>query len=109
MTVKFDFSSLSKGFECTWPVRVPVPQDGGSIQEQEFTAVFRKLTKEEDEAATEATNSDNPYAWLDARFVGLVDEPLTPELRALMMRDPATRGAIITAYANFAQGVPAKN
>lgn len=109
MTVKFDFEKLGKGFERSWPVRVPVQLDGGKIEEQEFTAIFRRLTKEEDATATEATTSENPWGWLDARFVGLKDAELTPELRAELMHEPNVRVAIINAYQGFVQGIPAKN
>lgn len=109
MSVKFNFNTLDKGFQCAWPVLVPVPQDGGKVETQEFTAIFRSLTPAEDEAAKNASTDETPWAWLDARFVGLVDAELTPELRDQLMRTPYVRNAIINALSNFNQGIPAKN
>ena len=34
MSLKFDFKTLEQPFEADWPVLVPVPQDGGGVQEQ---------------------------------------------------------------------------
>ncbi|MCY1648184.1 hypothetical protein OVA11_14260 [Caulobacter sp. SL161] len=109
MSVKFDFKSLDEAFECAWPVSIPVPQPGGSVQAQEITAIFKILSPEEADAANNQLTADNPWAWFNAWWVGLEGEDLTPELRDKMLRRPYVRAALTNAYQNFVQGIPAKN
>jgi hypothetical protein len=109
MSVKFDFKSLDEAFECAWPVSIPVPQPGGSVQAQEITAIFKILPEDEAKAAGEAITADNPWAWFNAWWVGLEGEELTAELRQKMLARPYVRAALTSAYQNFVQGIPAKN
>ncbi|WP_161495026.1 hypothetical protein [Caulobacter sp. BP25] len=109
MSVKFDFKSLDEAFECAWPVSIPVPQPGGTVQIQEITAVFKILPEDEAKAASEAITGENPWAWINAWWVGLEGEELTEELRLKMLRRVYVRTALINAYQNFVQGIPAKN
>ena len=109
MTVKFDFASLDEAFECAWPVTIPVPQPGGTIQPQEIVAIFKILPPDEATTAAEAITADKPYAWINAWWVGLEGEELTDALRAKMLGRPYVRTALTNAYQNFVQGIPAKN
>jgi hypothetical protein len=109
MSVKFDFKSLDEAFECAWPLTVPVPQPGGKIEPQEITAIFKILPEAEATAASEAISAENPWAWINAWWVGLEGEDLTDELRRKMLQRPYIRTALINAYQNFVQGIPAKN
>lgn len=109
MTAKFDFGSLEQPFEANWPVRVPVPQDGGTVEAQEFIARFRLLTADEEEAAKQ---SEDPDAFHKAFWVGLGGEDkdeFTPELVARMLARPYIRRALMTAYFECVSGSPAKN
>lgn len=109
MSVKFDFKSLDEAFVCAWPVSIPVPQPGGTVQAQEITALFKVLPEEEARTASEAITADNPWAWINAWWVGLEDEELTDALRRKMLQRPYVRTALTNAYQNFVQGIPAKN
>lgn len=115
MAVKFDFKTLGQPFEADWPVRVNVPQDGGGVQVEEFTARFRILTKEDFEVIAQGAaprlikgDPDGYNTWRMC-LVGLKDEELTSELMEAMMAAPYARQAIITAYQQFSQGIAVKN
>jgi hypothetical protein len=110
MSVKFDFKSLDEAFECAWPVSIPVPQPGGTVQAQEITAIFKILSEKDVAAAlSEEAVAKDPWSWVNAFWVGLEGEELTPELRDKMVRRVYVRTALINAYQNFVQGIPAKN
>ena len=109
MPVKFDIRSLDEAFECAWPVTIPVPQPGGTIEPQEITAIFKLLPPDEAKTAAEATTNDNPWAWINAWWAGLDGEELTDALRTKMLSRPYVRTALTNAYQNFVQGIPAKN
>lgn len=109
MTAKFDFGSLEQPFEANWPVRVPVPQDGGTVEVQEFIARFRLLTKEQEEAAKQ---SEDPDAFFKAFWVGLGGEDkdeFTPALIDRMLSRVYVRRALMRTYIDFCAGEPAKN
>jgi hypothetical protein len=109
MTAKFDFGSLGQPFEATWPVRVPVPQDGGTVVTQEFLARFRLLSSQQEE---EAKTSEDPDAFFRAFWIGLggeAAEEFTPDLVALMLGRVYVRRALLNAYYEFVSGTPAKN
>jgi hypothetical protein len=109
MTAKFDFGSLGQPFEATWPVRVPVPQDGGTVVTQEFLARFRLLSSEQE---AEAKASEDPDAFHRAFWIGLAGEDaaaFSPELAASMLARPYIRRALLNAYFEFVSGTPAKN
>jgi hypothetical protein len=109
MSVKFDFKSLETGFKAVWPVNVNVPQDGGGIEVQTFDAVFLALTPEETE---EAQKANDPNAWPGKFWIGLSEvEPaeFTEALRKKFLDRAYVRQALITAYIQFMQGIPAKN
>lgn len=109
MTAKFDFGSLGRPFEANWPVRVPVPQDGGVVETQEFLARFRLLSEEEMEAVKA---SEDPDAFQMAFWIGLAGEDkdeFTPELVKAALGRIYVRQALLKAYYDFAAGIPAKN
>jgi hypothetical protein len=108
MTAKFDFNTLKTGLEADWPVTVGVPQDGGTVAKQEFTARFKTLTKDEDKAAQE---DGDPDAWINAFWLGAgkTEAPIDAETRKLMLERSYVRQGIVAAYIQFSQGVAAKN
>ncbi|MFD3263330.1 hypothetical protein [Phenylobacterium ferrooxidans] len=115
MAVKFDFKRLGQPFEADWPVRVNVPQDGGGVQAEDFTARFRLLTKDDFEAITQGEapgllkgDPDGYNTWRMC-LVGLKDEHLTAELKEGLLSAPYVRQAIIAAYQQFSQGIAVKN
>jgi hypothetical protein len=90
-------------------VNVNVPQDGGGIEVQTFDAVFLALTPEETDASQQAKD---PNAWPHKFWVGLPEvEPaeFTEALRKKFLDRAYVRQALITAYIQFLQGIPAKN
>lgn len=112
MSVKFDFNTLKTGFAAEWPVTVKVPQDGGDFQDQTFMARFKALNEDErKEAQRRVDENGETWAWVGAFFVGLGagEEPLTPELKAMMVSDPIVRQGLVGAYMKFTTGVVAKN
>lgn len=113
MSVKFDLNTLGKGFEAEWPVKVPVPQNGGAVQEQEFMAVFRTLTPE-GQAEIDAIEDKAEKARAAVRkvFVGLapsegviLDDALFDQLWA----NDWTQMALLRAVSGFRTGIAAKN
>lgn len=126
MSAKFDFKSLDTGYEADWPVSVPVPIDGGTVEMRDFMARFRTLTKAEIEALEQAEKDRDAdgegakaLAWLETfkatirlGFVGFgkgENETLTPELFDKLWGHPPTQGALIKAWRTFVQVSPAKN
>ena len=113
MSVKFNFKRLGQKTEVEWPVTVAEPIDGGKVQESVFTARFHLLTDDETKAAQAiAMSADgDPNHWVNTFFVGLGkdEEPLTPEMKALMVGTAWIRTAIVKAYMAAWQGAPAKN
>jgi hypothetical protein len=106
--MKFDFGSLELPFEATWPVVAKVPQDGGTIQEQEFIARFR-LVPEDDVKKADADRSDPVKALMHMAVIGIEGEEFTPELLNKLMGRGYVKMALSKAYAEFVMGVPAKN
>ena len=113
MSVKFNFKRLGQRIEVEWPVTVSEPIDGGKVQQSEFTARFHLLTDEETTATQNAAQAPggDPNGWVNAFFVGLGkdEEPLTPEMKALMVGTSWIRQAIVKAYIAAWNGAPVKN
>ncbi len=110
MAAKFNFKSLGEPFEADWPVSVPVPQDGGEVETQTFTARFRLLSKEDLEDAV--ANAKDAFEIQRRVWVGFgKDETmtLTQELFDQGMATPYFRVALMEAYQRFSQGIASKN
>lgn len=111
MALKFDFKGLGEVFEADWPVTVPVPQDGGSVEDQIFTARFRLLDQE---TANGLMNGEDADAWINSFFVGLPGEQIPEgstfeDVRKLMLARPYIRIALIKANSQFQAGISVKN
>lgn len=113
MAAQFDYTGLDKPFEASWPVHVQVPQDGGTVEEQTFEAMFRLYQEPElEDGASPPPLSDEDF--LRRVFIGLAD-PGSPSgeafeaLREKMLRRAYVRIAIFRAYNRFQAGQPAKN
>lgn len=115
MGAKFDFKSLGQPLEVDWPVVVQTPQDGGTFEPQTFTARFRIMGKAEADAMVaqiRAGEITDPYAWINAFWVGLgrdEAETLSQDLREEMLSRPYVREAIVSAYQTCARTAPTKN
>lgn len=113
MSAKFNFSTLETGFEALWPVTVKVPQDGGTIEVQTFTARLRALSKDDAKAAIA---SDDPFA---AYKLGIVAVPDAPPIRDpngqplpffdQLLAPEWVRDGFDAAFREFRTGVAAKN
>lgn len=114
MALKFDYTGLDKPFEASWPVIVQVPQDGGTVEEQTFEAMFRLYQEPEPEDGATPPPPPSDEAFLRQVFIGLAD-PSGPRgeafeaLREKMLRRAYVRIAIFRAYNRFQAGQPAKN
>lgn len=109
MSAKFNFGGLDKPFEADWPVSIPVPQDGGTVELQTIMARFRLLSPAELEAVKETRDDD---AFLKAFWIGFgkgEDEPFTEGTVNKMLGFQFIRQAFLTAYFAFASGSPVKN
>lgn len=127
MGAKFDFKTLGQPLEADWPVHVKVPVDGGKVEVRTFMARFRELTDEEkdkekaaSEAAEAALKADpsakperiDPKDRLRRTFIGLgagEDETLTDDLKEALLKEDRVYIALLTAWANFLNGVVEKN
>jgi len=110
MSTKFDFKTLGQPFEADWPVKVPVPQDGGTVQEQTFMARFVLLSGEDIKKVMEVAEDDTAY--IRRFFIGLAKSEgaeLTDELLGQMLNTPFVRKAIFDAWQGFQRGIAAKN
>lgn len=113
MSNKFDFKTLETGFEADWPVVVRKPVDGGTFQDQTFTARFKTPTQSErDEIAAIAEWQPRLKRALQIGLVGLgkdEGETLTPELFEALWGIQTVQLGLINAYGAFQSGAPAKN
>lgn len=113
MSNKFDFKTLETGFEADWPVVVSAPLDGGTFQDQTFTARFKTPTRSE--LAEIAAIADWQPRLKRALQIGLVGlgkdegETLTPALFEDLWAMQNVQLALIRAYGAFQSGAPAKN
>lgn len=107
MSLKFDFKTLEQPFEADWPVIVPVPQDGGAVQEQEVTVRFRTLTPDENETVDKA--ADPGAAKLRLAIVDVRGETFSAELVEKLLGRGYVYMALLKGYAKFVLGQPAKN
>ncbi len=108
--MKFDFATLGTAIEADWPVKIPVPQDGGTVVVQDLTVRFRMVP--EDELNLLGDGAAGNKASLRAVVIGFgkgVDEPFTAELFDQMLLKPYVRLALSNAYRDFCLGAPAKN
>lgn len=113
MSIKFDFKTLTTGFEADWPVQVGVPADGGKIVTQEFMARFRTPSPDQ---IKEADAIENPSAQLkfiiQTGFISLgagETDTLTPELFEQMWASSNVQLALMRAFGTFRTASPAKN
>lgn len=113
MSVKFNFKRLGQRIEVEWPVTVSEPVDGGKVVVSTFTARFHLLSDDETTAAQQAAIAPggDPNGWVNTFFVGLGkdEEPLTPEMKALMVGTSWIRQAIVKAYISAWNGAPVGN
>ncbi|WP_333896283.1 hypothetical protein [Brevundimonas aurantiaca] len=108
MSLKFDFKTLEQPFEADWPVIVPVPQDGGGVQDQEMTVRFRTLTPEEIETV-DKDKIDPGAAKLRLAIVDVRGETFSAELVEKLLARGYVYMALLKAHAKFVLGQPAKN
>lgn len=88
-----------------WPVTVNIPQDGGRIKKNTFTAEFELLPQNEFNAIYRE-DGGNDEDLLRRALVGWVDvgdadgNPIdfNEDARELMIRIPYVRNALVTAY-----------
>lgn len=107
MTLKFDFKTLEQPFEADWPVKVAVPQDGGTVQEQVFEVRFRTLTPAE---LTEVDAAPDPAeAKIRKALVDVKGETFSPELVEQLIARAYIFVALLRAHTSFVLGQPAKN
>ena len=108
--IKFDFGAMERRVEADWPVIVPVPQDGGKLQEQTLQVRFQLLDESEEkeiDAGEDAGRERIRRAVLG--FAGSEQAEFTPELLEAMLNRPYVRLALNKAYAEFSVGVAPKN
>lgn len=107
---KFDFGSVGRPFEADWPVKVSVPQDGGGVSEETFTARFRLL--DDAEMATVEAHKEPAKELIRKALVGFGKDAgaeFSPELLEQMLARGFVRIAFNRAYGEFSMGVAAKN
>lgn len=113
MTKKFNFGRVGQPFDVRWPVTVQVPQDGGTVEEETFEAVFRLTPSTELTGA--ALGSMGTITAIDALkkvFVGLgpdEPEPFTEKLRDDMLATDWVRAGISRSFVNCSLGIAEKN
>jgi len=110
MTAKFNFKTLGSPIEADWPVKIPVPQDGGTVEIQELDVRFVLLTAEQIKALD--AKDDAIKNALRAAITGFgKTEPtkFTPELLEQLLAMPFVLRALNLAYGEFSIGVAAKN
>ncbi len=98
-----------------WPVKVSVPQDGGTFITQKFTGIIKLLDSEEFDRATEADDKD--AALCKAALVGWegvqnddgTEAAFSPELMEALCKVPYFRRPVIAAYSEAVQGGAIKN
>lgn len=110
MTVKFDFARLDQPFEADWPVLVQVPQDGGTVAEEQFMARLRMLSADELKSADKTDDPGRAVPRMAMIGFGKGEEQtFSPELLEKMMDVGYVRIALNRAYGQFSVGVAAKN
>ena len=109
--------TLSEDRTVKWPVKVNVPQDGGTVRVQTFTGHFRLARAD---AVKQALNdrADDFDQMIVERLIGwegdLRDEtdapiPFSDDARDALCGIPYVRPAVIKAYFEAANGGRAKN
>lgn len=107
---KFDFGSLDRPFEADWPVKVNVPQDGGTVAEETFTVRFRVLT--DDEMTAVEKHKEPSKELIRQAAIGFAQDAgaeFSPALLEQMLSRGFVRLALNRAYGEFAMGSAAKN
>ena len=107
---------MVKKLVVEWPVEVNVPQHGGTVEKQEFTALIEILDKEEADKLIRTNQSDDTFCEriLAGWTGGVVDEgenpiAFTPESKRELLSKTYVQAGLMGAYFKAAAGVPAKN
>lgn len=109
------FKLVDKIEGLRWPVSVPVPQNDGVVERQEFTAIFTILQQQDYEKFLQNCADDSEFI---SKFMtgweGIVDEegkaiPFTKARLTKACKWPNFRTAILRSYTEAAQGVATKN
>ncbi len=102
--LKFDLKTLERPFEANWPVKVQVPQDGGGVEEQEFTARFRTLTPAERDVT-----AGRHLEQLKLALMQVEGDDVTADMFELLIGRGYVLTALLKARTGFEIGSPAKN
>jgi hypothetical protein len=102
---------IVKGATVWWPVRFPVPLDGGGASEAGFEMRFRRLGIAEFQALLERTVDDSLLTEIATDWRGITDDagrevPFDAAGRAAMLDVPHVPAAIARAWQNCLAAVP---
>lgn len=110
MTAKFDFKTLGSPIEADWPVKISVPQDGGTVEIQELDVRFRLLTEEQIKALDAKDNAiKNALREAIIGFGKSETTPFTPQLLEELLAAPYAVRGLNQGYGEFSIGIAVKN
>ena len=107
---------LNKDRIVAWPVTIRVPSDGGTFEEQSFTARFKLLGQERLDALRENADATDQsllaealVGWEGVARDGGGEIPCSAEAKRELLGVPYVRLGVLAAYLECSTGAKRKN